>query len=77
MKTGNEGNSFPGLYMLNSNGRNPPIRPLGRSTFLKSVGAPIAGRRAITRLVAELALLEARDAQSRPCASHCAGRCEL
>lgn len=44
LKTGNEGSSFPGRYMLNSNGRNPPTRPLGRSTFLKLEGAPIVGR---------------------------------
>lgn len=73
-KTGNEGNSFPGRYMLNSNGRKPAIRPLGRSNLLKSEGAPMFGRRVMARLVVRLALLEAREARLRPSASHCAGR---
>ena len=77
IKTGNDGNSFPGRYMLSSKGRKPPIRPFGRSTFLKSEGAPMVGRRVIARLVTTLALLEVRNAKFRPSASHCAGRCEL
>lgn len=43
-KTGNDGNSFPGRYMFNSSGRNPPTRSLAHCTFLKSDGAPIVGR---------------------------------
>lgn len=73
-KTGNEGNSFPGRYMLNSNGRKPAVRPLGRSHLLKSEGAPMIGRRVMARLVVRLALLEAREAILRPSANHCAGR---
>lgn len=73
-KTGSEGNSFPGKYMLNSSGRKPVVRPLGRSNLLKSEGAPIFGRRVMARLVVRLALLEAREARWRPSASHWAGR---
>lgn len=73
-KTGSEGNSFPGRYMLNSNGRKPAVRPLGRSNLLKSDGAPMFGRRVMARLVVRLALLEAREARLRPSASHWAGR---
>ena len=73
-KTGNEGNSFPGRYMLNSKGRKPAVRPLGRSHLLKSDGAPMIGRRVMARLVVRLALLEAREAMLRPSANHCAVR---
>ena len=60
-KTGNSGNSLPGMYMLNCSGlkvgalRIGDIRP--DCTFLKSDGALIVGRRDALRLDVKLVLL--------------------
>jgi hypothetical protein len=60
-KIGSSGSSFPGRYMLNCRGRKEGFRRSGGmhadSTFLKSDGAPIVGRRALLRLLVKLMVL--------------------
>lgn len=60
-KIGSSGSSFPGRYMLSCRGRKEGFRRSGGmhadSTFLKSDGAPIVGRRALLRLLVKLIVL--------------------
>ena len=70
LKTGRDGSSLPGVYMLSSSGWKLPGLSTASSTFRKFEGLLMLGLCDVLRLVNTVVVLDTLEAILRPSTSH-------